>query len=107
MRTPPAGSSVASQSQPSETWPSPCRGAEMSTGLFWEAIWALTWALSGDGVGLDLFLQEGTHTGPVLQVSGQGGIPCFKEGLWGQAATAALIPGMLEEGCSQKGLIEV
>lgn len=44
--------------------------------------WTLTWTLSGDGVGLDL-LQEGTHTGLVLQVSGQCSILYFKEGLWG------------------------
>lgn len=44
--------------------------------------WDLIWALSGDGVGLDL-LQESTHIGRVLQVSGQCVILYFKEGLWG------------------------
>lgn len=57
-------------------------------------------------MGLDL-LQEGKHTGPVLQVSGQCGILYFEEGLWEQAANTVLISRMLEEGCGQDSLTEV
>ena len=67
----------------------------------------LPWALSGGGGAGPGFLQEGTHAGPVVQVSGQGGISGLKEGLRGEAATAALVPRVLQEGCGQEGLVEV
>lgn len=94
LRAARAGGRAASWGQPRETRPSPCLGGRVSRGLCWGAVWALTWPLSGGGAGPGL-LQEGAHAGPVLQVGGQGGVPGLEEGLRGQAATAALVPGVL------------